>query len=247
LDPVGSEAQWDAGAGWRPEVERLRSVVHRLVRALRPEEIWLFGSRAEGRAREGSDFDLLTVLPDDATEEQLDPIAAWQHVRGLGVPVDVIPCTRSEFEDEKAEIDTLPRAAYERGLCIFMSSEKRIAAYLDLVEQDLQAAEILARAKNRYAAYHCQQAIEKLIKALLLSAGKEAGIEHHLDVLIDRLGEDHALSNALRPLDKYTPFATTFRYPTPGGRIPAAPSPDTVTSDIGIVRDLLARVKDIAG
>lgn len=225
------------------DLEPLRPVLARLVRALAPEEIWLFGSRAESRAREHSDYDLLAVLPDGTPPEVLDPIAAWQIVRGLGVPVDVVPCTRSEFEEEKDEIDTLARAAYQKGICIFMSTPKRISAYLELVGEDLQAAEVLAKARSRYAAYHCQQAIEKLLKALLLHTGLEAGVEHRLDVLIDRLGPDHAWREVLRPLDKYSPFATSFRYPTPGGRIVAAPAPNEVLADLATVRTLLDRAR----
>jgi hypothetical protein len=37
----------------------------------------------------------------------------------MGVPVDVVPCTRSEFEEEKHEIDTLARAAYLRGVRVY--------------------------------------------------------------------------------------------------------------------------------
>jgi predicted nucleotidyltransferase/HEPN domain-containing protein len=220
-------------------VDSLQRVVHRLVDALRAEEIWLFGSRAENRARADSDYDLLAVLPDDASAADLDPIGAWRLVRGLGLPVDVIPCTRSEFDEEKDEIDTLPRAAWQRGTCIFMSTKRRVAAYLDLVEQDLQAAQLLAAAQNRYAAYHCQQAIEKLVKALLLHDGLQAGVEHRLDVLVSRLGAEHPWAARLRPFDRYTPFATTFRYPTPGGRIPAAPPADEVLVDIAALSQLL--------
>ena len=101
------------------DLERLRPVLERIVARLRPEEIWLFGSRAEDRARPNSDFDLLTVLPDGTPEEELDPVKAWSIVRGMGVPVDVVPCTRSEFEEEKHEIDTLARAAFLRGVRLY--------------------------------------------------------------------------------------------------------------------------------
>lgn len=195
-----------------------------------------------GQPRQDSDYDLLAVLPDGVPDSRLDPIAAWGLVRGSGLPVDLIPCTRAEFDEERDEIDSLPRAAYTKGLCVFMSVEKRIRAYLDL-EQDLDAADVLAKAGNRYAAYHCQQAVEKLVKALLLRAGTEAGIEHRLDVLISRLGAEHPWLAVLRPFDKYTPFATTFRYPTPGGRIPASAPAESVLVDIVELRGLLARAR----
>lgn len=101
------------------DLDLLRPVLERLVALLRPEEVWLFGSRAESRARPSSDYDLLAVMPDGTSEEELDPIRAWSLVRGLGVPVDVVPCTRSEFEEEKHEIDTLARAAFVRGVRLY--------------------------------------------------------------------------------------------------------------------------------
>lgn len=233
--------------GWLPGPERdlplLRAAVQRIVRELRPEEIWIFGSRVAGEPREGSDWDLLVVLPDGAPERSLEPIAAWEIVREVGLPIDLVPCTRSEFDEEKDEIDTLSRAAYTKGLCIFMSLEKRSGAYLDLCQQDLDAAEVLAKAANRYAAYHCQQAIEKLLKALMLKAGTEAGLENRIDVLLTRLGDQHPWSPVIRPFDKDTPFATTFRYPTPGGRIPVGPSSQSVLADVEALRTLLARAR----
>lgn len=224
-------------------LEPLRAVVARLARELEAEEIWLFGSRAEGRERAGSDYDLLAVLPDDTDPRNLEPVAAWQLVRGSGLPVDVVPCTRGEFEDEKDEIDSLPRAAFHRGICVYMSIPRRVRAYLDLMEQDIEAAELLAKGRNRYAAYHVQQSLEKLVEALLLRSGTEAGVEHRLDVLIGRLGEGHAWVEVLRPLEAYSPYATSFRYPTPGGRVPAAPDPEAILADIATVRELLARAR----
>lgn len=96
-----------------------------------------------------------------------------------------------------------------------MSVPRRIAAFLDLASQDVDAARTLATTKNRYAAYHCQQAAEKLIKAVLLHRGLEAGTEHRLDVLVDELPNDDCWKADLRPLEIYLPYATTYRYPTP--------------------------------
>lgn len=45
-----------------------------------------------------------------------------------------------------------------------MSVPRRIAAFLDLAHEDVEATPTLAAVNNRYAAYHCQQAAEKLIK-----------------------------------------------------------------------------------
>lgn len=101
------------------ELQPIAPLLERIVARLNPEEIWLFGSRAEGRARPDSDYDLLAVLPDDAPESALDLIKAWELTCGLGVAVDLVPCTKSTFEEEKDDIGTLARAAYRRGKRIY--------------------------------------------------------------------------------------------------------------------------------
>lgn len=50
-----------------------------------------------------------------------------------------------------------------------MSAEKVIASTLWLAQEDLNAAKLLQSAKNHYAIYHCEQAAEKVIKAVLTS------------------------------------------------------------------------------
>ena len=65
-----------------------------------------------------------------------------------------------------------------------MSVEKRVRAYLELATKDAEAADLLLTGGNRYAAYRVQQALEKITKALLLTRGVEAGIEHRLEELL---------------------------------------------------------------
>ena len=120
-----------------------------------------------------------------------------------------------------------------------MSVPRRIAAFLDLAEQDVDAARTLAATNNRYAAYHCQQAIEKLVKAILLHRGIASGTEHRLDVLVDGLSDADPWKPKLRALEVYSPYATAFRYPTPGGRIVPAADPSQVIADANIVHALV--------
>jgi HEPN domain-containing protein len=120
-----------------------------------------------------------------------------------------------------------------------MSVPRRIAAFLELAAQDVEAARTLATKNNRYAAYHCQQAAEKLIKAVLLHRGIESGIEHRLDILVDELPDSDPWKARLRPLEIYSPYATTYRYPTPGGRIVAAPDMAQVAKDADLLEALI--------
>jgi HEPN domain-containing protein len=125
-----------------------------------------------------------------------------------------------------------------------MSVEKRVRAYLELAAKDAEAAELLLAGGNRYSAYHVQQAIEKITKALLLVRGIEAGIEHRLEELFIRFRSDDEWPARLQPFVSYSAYATAFRYPTPGGRIPADPPADVLRRDISSLRDLIAAVRE---
>jgi HEPN domain-containing protein len=124
-----------------------------------------------------------------------------------------------------------------------MSVEKRVTAYLELATKDVEAAELLVAGGNRYAAYHVQQAVEKLTKAALLANGIEAGIEHRLEELFKRFAEGDPWPARLHPLASYSAYATAFRYPTPGGRIPSDPPADTIRRDLTTIRDLIATAR----
>jgi uncharacterized protein len=83
------------------EQEALDAVVARLVEALDPQAIWLFGSRARGDHRPDSDFDLLVVAKEgrwfgdvesDGYREVYTPTS------DTGVGCDVVPCDLEHFE-----------------------------------------------------------------------------------------------------------------------------------------------------
>ncbi len=64
------------------------------------------------------------------------------------------------------------------------------------------------------AAYHCQQAAEKLLKALLVAAGAAIPKSHDLQrlaALVEPLFP--ALHAAVAPVTDLTPWATATRYP----------------------------------
>jgi HEPN domain-containing protein len=129
-----------------------------------------------------------------------------------------------------------------------MSVQRRIAAFFDLAMQDLDAASLLAEHANRYAPYHVQQAVEKMLKAVLLHRNVEAGVDHRLDVLVGKLADSDPWKSAFRPFERYTPYATTYRYPTPGGRTAPAPPPQGLIEDIAAIRVLLDRARrELAG
>ncbi len=85
------------------EQAALKGVVRRLVADLNPFRIYLFGSRAEGRARPDSDFDLVVVFDDQAPNRDADYDGVYAPLLGVSVGCDVIPCRWSEFQEVLAD------------------------------------------------------------------------------------------------------------------------------------------------
>lgn len=88
----------------------IRTLVDALRERFHPEAIWLFGSRARGDNRDGSDWDLLMVLPDDCPSELLDPLQAWEVRRMAGVPATIVSALSGELQESSRAPNTL---AYE--------------------------------------------------------------------------------------------------------------------------------------
>ncbi len=69
------------------------------------------------------------------------------------------------------------------------------------------------RVSDAVFGFHCQQAAEKLLKALLSELGVRFGKTHNLKLLMDLLQDaGHGLPPDLAELDVLTPFAAFFRY-----------------------------------
>ena len=89
------------------EEEALSEVVGKLVEKLKPAEIWLFGSRAEGTHRPDSDFDLFVVTAPEDGDAGFDYDRAYAPISGLGVGCEVIPCRADEFAVERTDPTSL--------------------------------------------------------------------------------------------------------------------------------------------
>jgi HEPN domain-containing protein len=101
-----------------------------------------------------------------------------------------------------------------------------IANLLRIAREDLAGARQLATTGNRNAAYLCQQAAEKVARAIAHPEGGHLGREHRIDVIVEFLPEANPLKPLLRSLEELTPYATTFRYPRSAGRISEPPGPE---------------------
>ena len=98
--------------------EELRKLLDRIVPALAPEAVYLFGSRARGDAAPDSDYDLLVVVPDDTPREKTVLTATYRLTRGTGIPAEVIACRRSWFEKSRGQVGTLSYKATHEGILV---------------------------------------------------------------------------------------------------------------------------------
>lgn len=123
-----------------------------------------------------------------------------------------------------------------------MSADIVIANFLRVALEDLDGAKQLASTKNRNAVYLCEQAAEKVIRAVLTAEGVHAGTKHQLDEMVDLIPDANPIKPSLRGIEHLAAYATAFRYPSPAGKIKAMPSPNDMTKYLADVEAVLSGV-----
>jgi HEPN domain-containing protein len=223
-----------------------------------PIQVILFGSRARGEAGSDSDWDLLVVVDDQAAD-------------GLGHPeppswpgaATVIPYSRAKFEADRDRIGTLANMADEDGAVVWRRSSVPIARarrrrpvspleqwqvalrWLARAEQDLEVAQTLLALGDRQldnAAFHLQQAAEKVLKGMLAAGARPFRKAHGLGELATWVAELHPdLAPELTDLDPYTTWAAAGRYPDARTSVPITRA--TVETLLARCTTLLARAR----
>ena len=81
------------------EVEaKIREMVRRIVEAVDPDKVILFGSYARGEARPDSDVDLLIIAPSALpTYKRTPPL--YEAIGVMGIPNDLIWSTPQEIDE----------------------------------------------------------------------------------------------------------------------------------------------------
>ena len=102
-----------------------------------------------------------------------------------------------------------------RGQRCFM--KKLTAEWLGKAEDDLDVARTLLKTRPLHTdqiCFHCQQAIEKYLKAMLQEAGMPIERTHDIQALLDQLiPSDRTLRSLRRGTKKLTDYAVEYRYP----------------------------------
>jgi predicted nucleotidyltransferase len=102
------------------DAEVISKAVSRIVEAVHPLRVILFGSAARGEMTADSDVDFLVVMPDGThrlkTSQKL-------HLKMFGIPlaVDFIVATASDIEKHKDNIGLIYRVALREGRELYVA------------------------------------------------------------------------------------------------------------------------------
>ncbi len=122
-----------------------------------------------------------------------------------------------------------------------MSKGRKIATCLDLAEGCACDARLLLGVTSRNAAYLASQAAEHLVTAIATS--EDIHIErkdaHQLDTIIRRIPPENPDHPTLMSIGFLEAYATSYRYGTPTGRLPASPPMDKVVAALETIDRLI--------
>ena len=99
----------------------LEEAVQRLVAALQPEKIYLYGSHAYGQPHKDSDVDLLVVVTQSVLPTHRRAVEAYRALRGLFLPAEIKVVTQAEFERRAQWLSSIERVVEEKGRVLYES------------------------------------------------------------------------------------------------------------------------------
>jgi HEPN domain-containing protein/predicted nucleotidyltransferase len=232
-------SNYSSPAPWSPHPSKgpgtpepaIAAITKRIVENFDPLRIILFGSRARGNARPGSDIDILVVVP-EAERTAARAAEIHQAVSGFQPPVDVIITTPDEIRRRGNLVGTVLRPALLEGRVVYQcrageairearavsEDDARRAAleWLGYAAADLTAAELTLEhiADSAWiAGFHAQQAAEKSIKSIYIYLQIQYPFTHNLDLLRDALPDGWEVKTAHPDLRALSLWAVEQRYP----------------------------------
>ena len=98
--------------------EILQEMVRRIVEAVHPDKIILFGSHARGQAGPDSDVDLMIIAPSEAPRHRrTGPIL--RALRGILFPKDIVWYTQEEIDDWRGVRSHLVSRVMDEGRLLY--------------------------------------------------------------------------------------------------------------------------------
>ena len=198
--------------------QTLQGITQRLVEALRPERIYLFGSHAYGMPDGNSDLDFVIVVPDGPMTRSELSGKARRVIGDVGCDVDVLIYTATRFDRRSGWQANLEHTVRNKGRLLFGVDGMAFAReWLERARNDREAASILLtgdRTLPEVAAFHCQQAVEKTLKAFLVEHNQSFEKQHDCGKLCDLCSKLDPSFQSLRDrAAALNAYAVNARYP----------------------------------
>lgn len=102
----------------------LTEIVRRIVDAVDPARIILFGSYAYGTPHKDSDIDILVIMESD-TPRHKRPAAINRALAGLLIPKDILVYTPAEINDWKDVPEAFVTQIMKKGVVLYDKDKKR--------------------------------------------------------------------------------------------------------------------------
>ena len=96
----------------------IESLVQKIVEAVHPLKIILFGSYSRDKVNPESDIDVLVVMPEGVHCRRTAQLL-YRQIRGLGVPFDILVATPRVLEKHKDNICLIYRTVLKEGREIY--------------------------------------------------------------------------------------------------------------------------------
>jgi uncharacterized protein len=242
----------------RPGHRVPRELLDPVVEYFKPQRVILFGSRARGEATHDSDIDLLVIVDDDTPPEKMTWRARHEARRSYPRPADVFPMRAEIFERDRSVVGTLAAEADADGIVVFGTPKEpcmkpasprtrweAVERWLAVAERDRKTVLACMAAHpplRDSAAFHCQQALEKLLKGFLTLAGKRSRKTHSLSQLGAAAQASFPdIAELVAPAQGWTEWATAYRYPDEDG--PPEPDDGEIQAALDIIGRLTARLQ----
>ena len=237
-----------------------RALLDPVVEYFRPQRVILLGSRARGGATRDSDIDLLVIVDDDTPPERLTWKARYEAQRSYRAAADVFPMRAEAFERERTVVGTLAAEADADGIVVYgtpkgscmKAADPRarwdtVEDWLAVAEEDRRvAASCMAMEPplRGVAAFHCQQAVEKLLKGFLVLAGKRSRKTHSLAQLgASAEASFPDIAELVTVAKNWSGWAIDYRYPSRRGRAKPSPDEDELRRALAVIDALAGRLR----
>jgi HEPN domain-containing protein len=242
----------------RPGYRVPRDLLDPVVEYFKPQRVILFGSRARGEATRDSDIDLLVIVNDDTPPEKMTWSARHEARRSYPRAADVFPMRAETFERERAIANTLAAEADADGIVVYGSPKgscikapnsharwQAVERWLRVAERDRKTVlACMAGDPPLYdsAAFHCQQAVEKLLKGFLTLAGRRGGKTHSLEQLGTLAQASFAdIAELVAAAHSWSKWAWVYRYPEED--VPPQPEEAEIRGALDVIDRLAARLR----